>query len=111
MGNCSGATEAALFGTDSTLPPFAVPYEWSWVGVPTRDGVLQPGNQVCNGLRMLSAQGTSANDALDGLGHVQPRSAERGVQRHHSVCENPRHDRRTQVARQVVPDENQTERW
>ena len=108
---CSRAAETTLFGTDSTLPSFAVPDERSWVGVPASDRVLQPGDQLRHALRMLAIQGSPADDALDGLRHVQPRAAQRCVQRHHPVSEQPGDDRGTQVSGQIVPDQNQAEWW
>ena len=82
---CGGATETALFGPESTLPPFAIPDEGCWCCVPTSDRLLQPGNELRSGLRMLATEGTAADDALHRFGHVQPRSAEWGVQRHDPV--------------------------
>jgi hypothetical protein len=61
---CSRATETALFGSEATLPPFAIPDERCWCYVPTSDGVVQPGNELRDGLRMLAAEGAVADDAL-----------------------------------------------
>lgn len=59
---------------------------------------------------MVAFEGTADEDALDRFGHVQPGAAERGVQWHDAVLEQPADDRPTQMAGQVVPDEQQTER-
>src|SRR6266508_2278442 len=72
---CSRTTEITLFGSEATLFAFASPHERSGVGVPASHGVLQPGDQLRHTLRMLPSQGSPANDALDGLRHIQPRSA------------------------------------
>ena len=60
---------------------------------------------------MVSLQCSPNEDALDRLGHVQPGAAERGVERHDAVVEQPADDRPTQVAGQVVPEQEETEGW
>ena len=100
-----------LFRSEATLPSLAVPHERSGVGVPASHRVLQPGDQLRHTLWMLPIQRSPADDALDGLRHIQPRAAERCVQRHHSVSEQPGDYRGTQVSSQVVPDQNQAEWW
>jgi hypothetical protein len=59
---------------------------------------------------MVALERTTDEDALDGLGHVQPGAAERRVERHDAVVEQPADDRPTQVAGQVVPDQQESER-
>src|SRR6476469_5551810 len=76
---CSRAAKMTFFSTNSTLPPLAVPHERSWVGVPASHGVLKPSDQFGHTRRMLAIQGSPADDALDSLRHIQPRSAERCV--------------------------------
>src|SRR5579872_1073887 len=108
---CSRPTDVTLSGSQAALSAFAVPHERSGVSIPARGGVLEPGNELGRSLRVLSIQGSPADNALDGLGHVQPRSTQWRVQRHHAMSEQPGDDRRTQVACQIVPDEQQTEWW
>jgi len=99
-----------LSGALATFVALAVPDEGGRVGIPAGDGVVEPGDQVVLGLGMVSLQCSPHEDALDRLGHVQPGTAERGVERHDAVVEQPANDRPTQVAGQVVPDEQHTER-
>ncbi len=89
------------------------PNQGSWSCIPAGHRVLQPGDNLCGGLRMLTIQCPSTQDALDGLGHVQPRSAEGCVKRHDPMREQPDDHRHTQMTSQVVPDQNESEwrRW
>src|SRR6266542_170663 len=77
---CGRATETASFLAHSTLSAFAVPDERRWRSIPARHPVLQPGDQLLHGFRMLSAQRSAVDDALHRFGHIQPRSAEWRVQ-------------------------------
>src|SRR5438132_491015 len=78
-----GATEAALSGALASLEALAVPDERRGVGVPARDGLGEPGDQVVLGLGVVSVEGAADDGPLDGLGHVQPGAADRRVERHH----------------------------
>jgi hypothetical protein len=104
-----GAPQASLSGALASLEARAVPNERSGGGVPAGDGVVEPGDQVVLGLRLLSVEGAADDDPLDGLGHVQPGAADRRVERHHAVVEQPADDRPAQVAGQVIPDQEHTE--
>src|SRR5215210_402963 len=104
-----GATQAPLSGALASLEAFAVPDERSGVGVPARDRVVEPGDQVVLGLGLLSVEGAADDDPLDGLGQVQPGAAQRGVEWHDAVLEQPADDGPTQVAGQVVPDQEHPE--
>src|SRR5215211_5326707 len=104
-----GATEASLSGALAALEALAVPDEGSGVGVPARDGVVEPGDQVVLGLGMLPVEGAADDDPLDGFGHVQPGAADRRVERHDAMMEQPADDGPAQVAGQVVPDQEHTE--
>src|SRR3954452_10567543 len=106
-----GATQAPLSGALAALEALAVPDERGGVGVPARDRVVEPGDQVVLGLGMLAVEGAADDDPLDGLGHVQPGAADRGVERHDPVLEEPAEDGPTQVAGQVVPDQEHAEWW
>src|SRR5258708_40170422 len=50
--------------------------------VPTRHGLLQPVDDLLCILGMLSSQSARDNDALHGLGHSEPGTANRRVERH-----------------------------
>src|SRR4051812_46596541 len=87
-----------------------MPDEGGWVGVPARDGVVEPGDQVVLRLGRVALKGTSDEDALDGLGHLQPGATERGREWHDAVVEQPVDDRPAQMASQVVPAQEESER-
>src|SRR3954447_21519781 len=106
-----GATEAPLSGALAALEALAVPDERRGVGVPAGGRVVEPGDQAVLGPRLLSVEGAADDDPLDGLGHVQPGAADRRVERHDAMLEEPADDGRAQVAGQVIPDQEQSERW
>jgi hypothetical protein len=62
-----GAAEATLSGALAALEALAVPDERSGVGIPARDRVVEPGDQVVLGLGLLSVEGAADDDPLDGL--------------------------------------------
>src|SRR5215217_4176144 len=86
-----------------------MPDERGWGGIPAGDGVVEPGDQVVLGLRMLAVEGAADDDPLDRLSEIQPGAAERGVERHDAVPEQPADDRPAQVAGQIVPDQEESE--
>ena len=106
-----GGAQAPLSGALAALEALAVPDERSGVGIPARDRVVEPGNQVVLGRRLLSVEGAADDDPLDGLGHVQPGAADRRVERHDPMVEQPANDRPAQVAGQIVPDQEQAQWW
>ncbi len=59
--------EATLAGALTTFEPLAVPDKRGRVGVPARDGGVEPGDQVVLGLGMVALKRTSDQDALDGF--------------------------------------------
>src|SRR5438105_13494910 len=63
--------------------PLAAPLERRRLGVPVGGDRLQPGDDLLGVAGVLPAQGPALQDPLDALGHVQPRAAQRRVQRHH----------------------------
>ena len=71
--------------------PFAGPFERRGIGVPGVSCSFQPADEFGRIGRRLTGQRAVGEDPLDGLGHVQPRPAERRVQRHHAMFEQP-HD-------------------
>ncbi len=80
------------------------------MGIPAGDGVVEPGDDVVLGLGMVALKRTPDQDALDGFGHVQPGATQRGIEWHDAVVEQPVDDRPAQVAGQVVPDQEESER-
>src|SRR5215208_7942151 len=89
------ASELALAGPD----------EGGGVGVPAARRRFEPGDDVARRSRGLAGQCTADEDALDRLGHVQPGAAERGIERHDAVGDQPQHERRGLVAAQIVEDQ------
>src|SRR3954447_25736832 len=59
---------------------------------------------------MLAIERAALKDALDGLSHVEPAAAERGVERHDAMLAEPEHHPSVFVAGQVVPDEEHAQR-
>lgn len=78
--------------------------------VPRLGGLLEPGADLCRALRMLAIERAPLQDALDGLGHVQPAAAERRVERHDPVLAKPDHHLGRLVSGKVVPDEEHAQR-
>ncbi len=101
----------ALAGADPASRAFATPGERGRVGVPGAGGRFQPGDQLLGGLRVLPLQGTADEDALEGFGHNKPTPRQRGVEHHDAVGEEPEHEFGGMVARQVIPDEQEAQRW
>src|SRR4051794_41967945 len=77
--------------------------------VPRFGGLLEPSADLCWALRMLAVERAPLEDALDGLGHVQPTAAERGVERHDAVLAEPDHHLGILVAGEVVPYQEQAQ--
>src|SRR5262245_39639113 len=60
--------------------------------------------------RMLAAQRPPLQNALDRLGDIQPRAAQRRVQRHDAMTKQPQHQLGRFVPGQIVPDQQQAQR-
>jgi hypothetical protein len=104
------SAQSSLAGPLSALIALAEPDKRGRIGIPASDGVVEPGDQLLLGLGMLSVEGTADDDALDRLGQVQPGAANRSVERHDAMLEQPTDDGPTVVAGQVVPDQEEAER-
>ena len=63
-----------------SLPAFAVPEKGRGLPVPGLRGLLEPGANLRRALRVLAVERAPLENALDGLGHVQPTATERGVE-------------------------------
>ena len=105
-----GAAEAAGASALAALLAFAAPFEASGRGIPASDGVFEPSDQLLLALWMLAGEGATADDALERFGHVQPGAAERRVQRHDAMLEQPVNDRPTEMPGEIVPDEDGAQR-
>ena len=73
-------------------------------------GLLEPGADLGGALRVLPVEGATLEDALDGLGHVEPTAAERGVERHDAVPAQPEHHLGALVPGEVVPHQQEAQR-
>ena len=91
-------------GSLATSLAFASPFERRGIGVPGASGRLQPVDDLHGVGRRVTGQRAVGQDALDGFGHVQPRPAERCVQRHHAMFEQPHDEARGEVSFEVVHD-------
>src|SRR3982751_1158255 len=92
------------------LATLAIPQEGRGLPVPGLRRLLEPGADLRRALRMLAVERAPLEDALDGLGHVQPAAAERGVERHDAVLAEPDHHLGILVAGEVVPYQEQAQR-
>ncbi len=108
MPNCG--TRAAETTQACALPPppaGAIPHEGRGMAVPAHDGLVQPVDTLLCALGMLAGEGAAHQDALQGLGHVEPGPGERGVEREDAVLQEPAHQLIAAVSRQIVPDQEQ----
>src|SRR5919112_484277 len=92
---------AACASTFTARVALAVPGERRSVGIPAGDGVVEPGDELLLGLRVVALEGAADDDALERLGEVQPGAADRRVERHDAMLEEPADDRPAQVPGQV----------
>src|SRR5829696_1305351 len=89
---CGAADGVPIAGSLAPpLPALAVPQEGGGPPVPGLRRLLEPAADLGGALRVLAVEGAPLEDALDGLGHVQPAAAERGVERHDAVPAQPNH--------------------
>src|SRR5579859_7969992 len=105
---CAGSGTAewmtASIRSVATGFPFAGPFEWGGISVPGVSRSFQPTDEFGWIGRRLTGQRAVGEDPLDGLGHVQPGPAERRVQRHHAMFEQPHDEARGEVPLEVVHD-------
>lgn len=59
---------------------------------------------------MLAIEGAALEDALNRLRHIQPRPAQRRIERHNAVREEPEDEAGCRVAGQVIQDQQESER-
>ena len=95
------APEQALAGPD----------EGRGVGVPAARRRFKPVDDVVWGGRGLTGERPVDKDALDRLGHVQPGAAQRGVQWHDAVLNQPQHESWGLVAAEIVQDQQHPQGW
>src|SRR3712207_4733821 len=97
MGARAAEGMSAVAWLSPPLPALAVPDDRRGLPVPGLGGLLEPGADLGRAPRVLAVERAPLEDALDGLGHVQPATAERGVERHDAVPAEPDQDRKSVV--------------
>src|SRR3954466_3025210 len=99
-------------GAPAPLPPplaaLAVPDKGGGLAVPGLSSLLEPSADLGGRLGMLARQGPALEDALDGLGHVEPTAAERRIERHNAVLAQPQRHFCTLMTGKIVPHQQQT---
>ena len=106
----TGAAESLVVAQPAALAPevaLPTPDEGCRVGVPATGGGFEPAHDVGRRVRGLAFECAAHEDALDGLGHVQPGAAQWRIQRHHAMLDQPEDERGGLVAAQIVEDQEQ----
>jgi hypothetical protein len=85
----SRASEATQTSTFPTPAARAVPGTRRGMSIPASHGVLSPLDDLLRMCGMLPAEGTAHDPALDRFGPVQPGTADRRGERHHSLIKKP----------------------
>src|SRR5437588_522232 len=67
--------------------PFATPGERRGLGVPAAGGLLEPRDDLVGRLGVLVLEGTSLEDPLERLGHVEPTAAQWGIEHHDALAD------------------------
>src|ERR1700756_5224065 len=89
---CRAADSIGVTGPPApSLTALAVPDKGCGLAVPGLGGLLEPSADLGGRLGMLTRQGPALEDALDGLGHVQPTAAKRRIEQHDAVLAQPQH--------------------
>src|ERR1043165_5207928 len=91
----------ALVGSLAAEVTPSAPLEGRRIRVPGTCRGLQPLDYFRRVRRRLAGQCAPGEDALDGLGHVQPGPTQWGVQRHDAVFEQPDDELGRQVPSQI----------
>src|SRR5664279_1141569 len=65
--------------------------------------LLEPVADFGGAVRVLPVKGATLENALDGLGHIQPAASKRRVERHDTVPAKPEHHLGVLVAGEIVP--------
>ncbi len=91
QGTSSRASQAVAARSGSVSTGFALtaPDKGGRVSVPIASGGLEPGDDFlwCSGV--LTSKSAPGENALDGLGHVQPATSDGGVEGHNAVLHQP----------------------
>src|SRR5947209_19897493 len=106
---CPRAAESAQSCTLTSAAALAIPHKGSWMFIPASYGLLQPVNDVLGRLGMLSSESAAHNDALQRLGHIEPGTGKRRVQRQNAMLQQPANHIIAQVSLEIVPDQDEAQ--
>lgn len=91
-------------------PPLAAPRKGGGGPVPSGHGCFQPADHFRGPLGMLPRQCSPPHEPLHRLRQMQPRAANRRVERQHSLCHQPPDPLPVGVSFQIVPNQDQADR-
>src|SRR4249920_272869 len=114
MSDGTGASESVEMTLTAALASklaLAAPDERCRIGVPAARGRFEPAHDVRWRVRRLPIEGAADEDALDGLGHVQPGATQRRVQGHDAVRDQPEDERWRLVTAQIVEHQEHPQGW
>src|SRR3954452_13860152 len=92
-----------------SLVALAMPDKGCGLAVSGLGGLLEPSADLSGRLGMLARQGAALEDALNGLGHVQPTAAKRRIERHDAVLAQPYHHVGALMTGKIVAHQQQTQ--
>ena len=110
IGTGTAQGKAALTRALATGGAFAAPDKGRGLAVPAPGGRFEPANDLRRCLWVLTGQGPSLQDALDGLGHIQPGATQGRIQGQDAMLEQPKDQRRGLMTLQIVHHQQQTQR-
>ena len=90
--------------------PSPAPDEGCRRRVPSLRGGFQIDDDLVHRCRMLPGEPALLEDALHRLGHVEPRAAQGGVERHDAVVEQPAHEARGLVPGEIIQNQQHPQR-
>src|SRR6266566_3273686 len=88
--SCARAAKSTKTSALESPPPLAIPHKGRWLLVPACHRLLQPVDHLLSALGMLAGEGAPHNGALQRLGHVEPRAANRRVEGRMPCCSSQR---------------------
>src|SRR5204863_3595022 len=107
----SRPTESSEPCTLAPLLAFATPDKRRGIRIPASYRLLQPADDLLCLLGMLASQSAPHDDALHGLGHIEPRASQRRIERHDAVAKKPGEQVVGEMACQIVPHQQDAQRW
>src|SRR5712692_10561521 len=102
---------AAQVGALTAKVTAAGPNERRGVCVPAASGFFEPVHDVFRRSWRRAVQCAVDENPLDRLGHIQPGAAQRTVERHDAMFEQPHDERWRLMAGQIVQNQQQPQGW